>query len=100
MMRESDSGVSSVLLVPAALRQARASSSRHQRSASRASQRIRPPRGDVRERYRATLEWQRLPDGLWLLQVTNEKDELVEGGIGDSPEDALLEVYERLIPPT
>jgi len=32
--------------------------------------------------------------------VRNEHGQLVEGGVGDSAEDALLEVYERLIPPS
>jgi hypothetical protein len=34
------------------------------------------------------------------LHVLNEDGQVVEGGIGDDPEGALLEVYERLIPPT
>lgn len=54
----------------------------------------------VRGRYRATLEWHMLEDGFWLLHVLNEQAEVVEGGIGDDPETALLEVYERLVPPT
>src|SRR6266545_788022 len=33
-------------------------------------------------------------------KVRNEHGQLVEGGVGDSAEDALLEVYERLIPPS
>jgi hypothetical protein len=53
----------------------------------------------IRGRYRATLDWHRLEDGLWLLHVLNQNGRLVEGGIGDDPEGALLEVYERLIPP-
>jgi hypothetical protein len=36
----------------------------------------------------------------WLVHVINEDGEVVEDGVGDNPEDALLEVYERLIPPT
>jgi hypothetical protein len=32
--------------------------------------------------------------------VFNERGELVDGGVGDSPEGALLEVYERLVPPS
>jgi hypothetical protein len=54
----------------------------------------------IRGRYRATLDWYRLEDGLWMLHVLNEGGELVEGGVGDDAVDALLEVYERLIPPT
>jgi hypothetical protein len=53
----------------------------------------------IRGRYRATLDWFRLEDGLGMLQVLNEHGDVVEGGIGDDPEGALLEVYERLIPP-
>jgi hypothetical protein len=53
----------------------------------------------IRGRYRATLQWHRLEDGLWLLQVLNEDGDVVEGGIGDDPDEALLEVYERLVPP-
>ena len=53
----------------------------------------------VRGRYRATLDWQTLPDGTWLVQVFNSAGVLVDGGIGDNAEDALLELYERLIPP-
>lgn len=54
----------------------------------------------IRGRYRATLDWWQLDDGLWLLQVVNEDGVLVDGGVGDDPIDALLEVYERLIPPS
>jgi hypothetical protein len=60
----------------------------------------RPEAETIRGRFRATLDWQELGNGLWMLHVLNERGDLVEGGVGDSPEDALLEVYERLIPPT
>jgi hypothetical protein len=53
----------------------------------------------IRHQYRATLEWFQLEGGLWMLHVVSENGELIEGGIGDNPEDAVLEVYERLIPP-
>jgi hypothetical protein len=53
----------------------------------------------IRGRYRATLDWSRLESGFWLLQVLNESGDVVDGGVGDDPEKALLEVYERLIPP-
>jgi hypothetical protein len=59
-----------------------------------------PEAETVRGIYRASIEWHALEDGLWWLQVLNERGEIVDGGIGDSAEDALLEVYERLIPPT
>jgi hypothetical protein len=54
----------------------------------------------IRGRYRATLDWYKLEDGHWMLHVLNERGEVVEGGIGDDTEEALLEVYERLIPPS
>jgi hypothetical protein len=53
----------------------------------------------IRGRYGATLEWYTLANGVWMLRVFNERGELVDGGLGDEPEQALLEVYERLIPP-
>ena len=53
----------------------------------------------IRGRYQATLQWFALENGHWLLHVLNDRGEVVEGGIGDDPEEALLEVYERLIPP-
>lgn len=53
----------------------------------------------IRGRYRAALDWSRLEGGFWLLQVLNESGDVVDGGVGDDPEKALLEVYERLIPP-
>jgi hypothetical protein len=54
----------------------------------------------LRGLYQVTLEWHSLEGGLCWLRVLNVYGEYVEGGVGDSPEDALLEVYERLIPPT
>jgi hypothetical protein len=53
----------------------------------------------VRGHYRATLDWVTLTNGVWMVQVLNESGEVVEGGLGDNAEDALLGVYERLIPP-
>ena len=52
----------------------------------------------IRGRYQATLDWYKLEDGHWMLHVLNERGEVVDGGIGDNTEEALLEVYERLIP--
>lgn len=61
----------------------------------------RPEAETLRGRYRVTLDWYELEGkGLWLLQVLNENGELVDGGVGDNSEDALLEVYERLVPPS
>ena len=53
----------------------------------------------IRGRFRATLDWYSLGDGLWMLNVLNERGDVVEGGVGDDPEQALLEVYERVLPP-
>jgi hypothetical protein len=58
-----------------------------------------PLAAEIRGRYQATLQWFALENGHWLLHVLNDRGEVVEGGIGDDPEEALLEVYERLIPP-
>jgi len=58
----------------------------------------RPEAKEIAGTYEATCRWFKLGE-MWMLQVVDVKGEVVEGGIGDSPEDALLEVYERLIPP-
>jgi hypothetical protein len=47
--------------------------------------------------YRVT--WYQYPDGLYLVQIHDDKGELIEGGGGTDPVDALLEVAERLLPP-
>jgi hypothetical protein len=59
-----------------------------------------PAADELRGVFEATLRWQTLGDNLWMIQVLNADGEVVEGGIGDNPEEALLEVYERVIPPT
>ena len=61
---------------------------------------LTPEADAVRARYLATLEWSALDNGFFLLHVLNERGEVVEGGAGNDPEKALLEVYERLLPPT
>jgi hypothetical protein len=58
-----------------------------------------PRSGADTKRLPGHLDWWKLDD-VWMLHVLNERGELVEGGVGDDPEAALLEVYERLIPPT
>jgi len=61
----------------------------------------RTPEADtIRGSYEATLQWHVLEGGLWWLQVLNKNGEIIDGGVGDNTEDALLEVYERLIPPS
>jgi hypothetical protein len=47
-----------------------------------------PEAGAIRGHYRATLDWQSLEDGHWLLQVVNELGEVVDGGVGDDTEEA------------
>jgi hypothetical protein len=59
-----------------------------------------PEAAAIRGRHQATLDWYKLEDGHWMLHVLNERGEVVDGGIGDNTEEALLEVYERLIPPS
>ena len=51
-------------------------------------------------RYNATLEWSKLEGDFWLLQVLDSNGTVIDGGVGNDPEAALLEVYARLIPPT
>jgi hypothetical protein len=46
------------------------------------------------------LKWARLSvGGAWMLQVFNDGDDFIDGAIQDSPDDALLAVAERLLPP-
>ena len=47
--------------------------------------------------YRVT--WYQYPDGQYLVQVHNGAGELIDGGGGDDPEEMILEVAERLLPP-
>jgi hypothetical protein len=39
------------------------------------------------------------PKGSWLLEVFDSEGNLVDGGMGDDPVDAILGVAERLLPP-
>jgi hypothetical protein len=39
------------------------------------------------------------PGGAWLVEVLDEQGHMLDGGMGDDPQDALLEVAERLLPP-
>lgn len=59
----------------------------------------RPEAETLRDTYQVTLVWSTLADGVWMLQLFNEAGELVEGGIADNDEDALLALYERMLPP-
>jgi hypothetical protein len=47
------------------------------------------------------LRWTELPEpsGAWMLEVLDAEGKLIDGGMGDDPEEALLEVAERLLPP-
>ena len=59
-----------------------------------------PLAAEIRGQYNATLQWSKLEGDVWLLQVLDSNGTSIDGGIGDDPEAALLEVYARLIPPT
>jgi hypothetical protein len=54
---------------------------------------------ELEHRYAVTLRWLDLNEGFWMLILENEHGDIVESGVGDDPEGAVLEVYERLIPP-
>jgi hypothetical protein len=55
---------------------------------------------EIRGIFEATLRWHKLTGDAWMVQVVNSNGEIVEGGLGDNAEEALLEIYERVIPPT
>ena len=57
-----------------------------------------PEAESIRGRYRASLDWHILDGGIRMMDVPDESGRLVDGGLGDDPEAAPLEVYERLIP--
>jgi hypothetical protein len=59
-----------------------------------------PQAETIRGTYQATIKWYKLEGGIWLLQVVNKQGVVIDGGLGDDPVNALLEVFERLIPPT
>ncbi len=39
-------------------------------------------------------------DGGFVLRVYDDEGNLIDGGVGDDPQDAILEVAERLLPPS
>ena len=47
------------------------------------------------------LKWLRLSSGgAWMLQVYDDQGTFIDGSIQDDPQDALLAVSERLLPPS
>ena len=38
-------------------------------------------------------------EGAWLVEVLDDSGAIIDAGVGDNPEDALLGVAERLLPP-
>jgi len=58
--------------------------------------RERPEEGQLEVNF--NVKWYVYPDGLYLVQVYDEAGELLDGGGGDDPVDAVLEVAERLLP--
>jgi hypothetical protein len=58
-----------------------------------------PRAKELEQKYAVTLRWLDLSEVFWMLTLENEHGDVVESGVGDDPEGALLEVYERLIPP-
>jgi hypothetical protein len=46
------------------------------------------------------LQWQRLSkDGAWMIWVFDRQGTFIDGSIQDDPQEALLAVCERLLPP-
>jgi hypothetical protein len=45
------------------------------------------------------VEWYVTSDGLYIVKIFNDAGEMLDGGGGDDPEEALLEVAEHLLPP-
>jgi hypothetical protein len=45
------------------------------------------------------VTWYAYPDGQYLVQVFDDSGNLLDGGGGDDPEEMILEVAERLLPP-
>jgi len=53
----------------------------------------------LRSLFRARLEWFAVPDGRWLVRALNSNGAVLDGGLGTTPELALAEVVQRLVPP-
>jgi hypothetical protein len=48
----------------------------------------------------STCKWQRLSkDGAWMIWVFDRQGTFIDGSIQDDPQEALLAVCERLLPP-
>lgn len=52
------------------------------------------------EEFGFKVTWYRAPDGLHLIQVHDADGNLLDAGGGHDPVDAILEVAEKLLPPT
>lgn len=51
------------------------------------------------EEFGFRVVWYRTPDGLYLVQVFDDDGTLLDGGGGDDPVEAFIEVAARLLPP-
>jgi hypothetical protein len=48
-----------------------------------------------------SVTWLRLSDGgAWMVRVLDRKDEFIDGAMADDPQEAILAVAERLLPPS
>ena len=65
----------------------------------KAPQPAEPKTRDLEE-HGYTVTWYRYPDGLFLVQVHDQNGMLLDAGGGDDPVDAILEVAEKLLPPS
>jgi hypothetical protein len=43
--------------------------------------------------------WTNMPEGTWMVEVKDENDVVLDSGLGDDREDALLDLAEHLMPP-
>jgi hypothetical protein len=44
--------------------------------------------------------WQLSPGGAWMVRVFDDQGKWIDGSIQDDPQDAILAVSERLLPPS
>jgi hypothetical protein len=51
------------------------------------------------EEFGFKVTWRRYPDGLYFVEVHDDAGNLLDVGGGDDPEDCILGVAERLLPP-
>ncbi len=59
------------------------------------------PQPELLETHVRILKWQRQDarDNLWLVQAYDEAENLLAMGLGDDPQDAYLELSDKLMPP-